>query len=201
MKLAKAQMVLGARMRKGLWLAASLLVVLALLMAGCTGQPEGFPEPPAPEIKKPFVEVSVSRLSIHCPTAVPPPRAYKYARMMFEFKIHNPNNVAVILENFEYAVYGEGHAVAGVETMVRGEYLDRTIAPSGATNIDFPLPYISKDEDSALWSEMVKGNVTWRIKGVAHIRTPTESLSVPFECIVKDYSLSIDERCLKGGEL
>jgi len=45
MKLAIAQMVLGARMRKGLWLAASLLVVLALLMAGCTGQLEGVKRP------------------------------------------------------------------------------------------------------------------------------------------------------------
>jgi hypothetical protein len=80
----------------------------------------------------------VSRLSIHCPTAIPGQQAYQYARMMFEFKIHNPNNVAVILEKFEYAVYGDGHAVAGVETMVWGEHLDRTIAPFGTTNPKFP---------------------------------------------------------------
>lgn len=67
--------------------------------------------------------------------------------------------------------------------------------PEGTTNVDFPLPYISKDEDPALWSEMVKGNVTWTIKGLAHMRAHTEKLSVPFECTVKDYSLQIDERC------
>lgn len=169
------------------WIVVSVLLVLGLLIGGFGCK--------APEIKKPFVEVSVSSLSIHCPTTMPPLRAYNYARMMFEFKIHNPNNVAVILEKFEYAVYGDGHAVAGVETMVRGEHLDRTIAPSGTTNVDFPLPYISKDEDPALWSEMVKGNVTWTIKGLAHMRAHTEKLSVPFECTVKDYSLQIDERC------
>jgi len=44
MKLAIAQMVLGARMRKGLWLAASLLMVMALLVGGCA-QPAPSPQP------------------------------------------------------------------------------------------------------------------------------------------------------------
>jgi LEA14-like dessication related protein len=155
------------------------------------------PKPtPTLDTKKPFPEVNVSKLSIHCPPGIPEPQAYKYARMRFDFKIHNPNDVAVILEKFEYAVYGDGHAVGGAERMVRGEYLDRSIAPHGTINIDFPLPYISKDEDPALWPEMVKGNVIWTIKGIAHIRYSGENeLDVPFECRVEDYSLQINERC------
>jgi len=158
-----------------------ILMVSAMILGSCT----------ATKVEKPFVEVSVSSLSIHCPTSVPPPQAYKLARMIVEFKIHNPNNAPVILDALEYEIYGDGHAVAGAETMVRGEHLDRTITPSGTTNVELLLPYISKDEDAVIWSKMIKGNVTWRIKGVAHLHTN----SVPFECTVKDYSLQIDERC------
>jgi len=154
------------------------------------------PKPtPALDTKKPFLEVNVSKLFILCPPAIPGPQAYKYARMMFDFKIHNPNDVAVRLEKFEYAVYGDGHAVAGAERMVRGEYPDKAIAPYGTINESFPLPYISKDEDPALWPEMVKGNVIWTIKGIARIRYSGNELDVPFECRVEDYSLQIDERC------
>jgi len=184
-------------------LIVAIAVILALVTSSC-GTPAPAPTPtpkptPAPDTKQPVLEVSVSRLSIHCPTSVPPPMAYSYARMMFEFKIHNPSAVAVTLEKFEYAVYGDGHTVAGAERMVSGEYPDRAIAPYDTTNVDFPLPYISKEEGPALWAEMAKGNVIWTIKGVAHIRTPAESISVPFECIVRDYSLSIDDRCLEGN--
>jgi len=184
-------------MRKGLWLATVLPVVLAFFVTGCTGPPEEPTETTTPEIQNTILEVSVSSLHISCPAAVMPEMAYKTARMWFEFKIHNPEDVAVILERFEYTVYRDGYTAARTETMVWGESLDRTIEPSDETSLDFPLPYISKVDDPALWSEMVKGNVTWRIEGVAHIRTPTESLSVPFECIVTDYSVDMDPRCLE----
>ena len=176
-------------------LTLAIAVILALV-SGCAAPEPTLTSTPAPDIKEPFLEVSVSGLSIHCPVGMPEPEAYKHARMRFEFTIRNPNNEPVILKKFEYAVYGDGHAVGGAERPVRGEYPDRAIAPYGTTNVDFPLPYTSKDEDPALWSEMVNGKVIWTIKGVAHIRTPTESSSVPFECIVEDYSLSIGERCL-----
>lgn len=184
-------------MRKGLWLVTCLPAVLALFIAGCTGPAEESPEPTKPEIQNTIIEVNVSTLSISCPAAVMPDMTYKTARMWFDFEIYNPDDVEVILESFEYAVYGNEHTVAESGTMVRGDNLDRTIAPFGVTPLDFPLPYISKDDDPALWSDMVEGNVTWRIDGVAHIRTPTESLSIPFECIVTDYYVDIDARCLE----
>jgi len=184
-----------------LMLTVATAVILAVVISSCIAPaPAPTPEPtltstPVPDINEPSLEVSVSRLSIHCPVGMPEQLAYKYARMVFEFKIHNPNDEAVILEKFGYAVYGDGHAVGGAERPVRGEFPDRAIAPYGTNNVDFHLPYISKDEDHALWSEMAEGNVIWTIKGVAHIRYSGDEFDVPFECTVKDYSLQIDERC------
>jgi hypothetical protein len=186
-------------MKKGLWLAAGWLVTFALLIAGCNGQSKESPEPTATEVQNTILGVSVSNLSITCPPAVPPEMQYKTARMHFTFAVRNPDeNETVILDKFEFAVYGDEYTVAGPETMVRGESLNMTIEPSGETELSFPLPYIVKDDYPVLWSEMVKGEVTWRIEGTAHIRTPNENLDVPFECIVKDYSINMDERCLEG---
>ena len=182
----------------------SLVLIIALLASAataCSG-PAATPAPTptrAPDTEGPFLEVSVSRLSIYCPAAVPEEQAYKYARMRFDFRVHNLTNEAVTLEEFEYAVSGDGRGADGAQKMVSGEHLDGAIAPYGTTDVDFPLPYISKDEDPALWSEMVEGNVIWTVEGAARIRTTSESLSVPFECVVESYSLSIDERCLEGN--
>jgi hypothetical protein len=183
---------------------ALAFLIVVLLASSCqyiTGEaltPVAEPEPtptPSLDTNKSFLEASVSRLSINCPASVPPPMAYSHARMMFEFKIHNPNDEPVILEKFEYAVYGDGHTVAGAERMVSGEYPGRAIEPHATANLDFPLPYISKDEDPALWSEMAEGKVIWAIKGVAHICFSGDELEEFFECTVEDYSLQIDERC------
>jgi hypothetical protein len=176
-------------MKKGLWLIIIWLVIPTLLVTSCTGE----------KTKNTILEVTVSGLSIICPVAVPPQLQYKTARMYFKFKIHNPNvDAAVTLDKFEYGVYGDEYAVAGPETIVLGESFNLTIEPSGDAELSSPLPYISKDDFPALWSEMAKGNVTWRIEGTAYIKTSVESLSVPFQCTVKDYSINMDERCLEG---
>ena len=185
-------------MKNGLRL-TMLLAALALLLTGCTGEPEESPEPTITETQNTILEVSVSSLSINCPPAVPPDIQYKTARMYFEFMVRNlDDSTAVILNKFEYEVYGDGYTVAGPDTKVSGESPNWTIEPSSDTTISFPLPYIFKDDYPALWSEMVKGKVTWRIEGKAYIRTLNENLDVPFECIVKDYSINMNERCLEG---
>jgi hypothetical protein len=184
-------------MKKGLLLTAGWLVALALIIVGCNGQLGE--SPPITETHNTILEVSVSNLSISCPPAVPPNIQYKTARMNFQFLVHNQDDDrAVILDKFEYAVYGEDYTVAGPDTMVKGESLNLNIAPGGETELSFPLPYVFKDNFPALWAEMVEGNVTWRIEGTAYIYTPTENLSLPFECTVEEYSISMDERCLEG---
>jgi hypothetical protein len=186
-------------MKKGLCLAAGWLVALALFITGCNGQSKESLEPTATEVQNTILGVSVSNLSITCPPAVPPEMQYKTARMHFTFAVRNPDeNETVTLDKFEFVVYGDEYTVAGPDTMVRGESLNLTIEPAGDVELSFPLPYIVKDDYPALWSEMIKGKVTWRIEGTAYIRTPAESLSVPFQCIIGDYSLNMNEHCLEG---
>jgi hypothetical protein len=184
-------------MKKGWLLTAGWLVTLVLFIVGCNGQPRE--SPTITETQNTILEISVSHLSLSCPPAVPPDIQYKTARMKLRFLVHNQDDdTAVILDKFEYAVYGEDYTVTGTDTMVRGESLNLNIAPGGETELSFPLPYIFKDDNPALWSEMIKGNVTWRIEGTAYILTYTENLSVPFGCTVENYSIDMGERCLEG---
>jgi hypothetical protein len=185
-------------MRKSLWLTTGWLAVSAILVTGCSGQAQESPEPTTSEIQSTTLEVTVSSLSISCPASVAPALQYKTARMYFKFKIHNPNvDAAVTLDKFEYMVYGNEYTVAGPDAMVRGESLNLTIEPSGDAELSSPLPYISKDDYPALWSEMAKENVTWRIEGTAYISTSNGQMNVPFECFVKEYHIDIDENCLE----
>ncbi len=185
-------------MKKSLWLLVSSPMLMTLLMLGCTGTTEEPAKTTTPENQNTLLDISVSSIHISCPASVMPDMAYKTARMWFDFEIHNPGETEVTLESFEYAVYGDEYTVTGADAIVRGEYPNRpAITPFGNTTLEFQLPYISRDENPALWAEMVKGNVTWRIEGVAHIRTSIASLDIPFECTVADYTVDMDERCLE----
>lgn len=148
------------------------------------------------EIKKSEVlEIRVANLSISCPTSVPPPKSSRTARMHIKLMITNPNDVEVTLDEYYYDVCGNGHSLGRVKAECG--YEGWVIPSFGTMNTSSPLPYVCRDavgED--MWFDVIKGKVTWKIKGVADIRFLNQSLNVPFECVIKKYSLRIHESCL-----
>lgn len=98
------------------------------------------------------------------------------ATLGIRLRMYNPNPFPATLDSADYSLYGNGN------------YLGNGIIPSrmdipanGARSVstDFDLSY--GGAAGVLWSALLEGRVSWRLTGIAHIRTAIGAIDVPFD--------------------
>jgi len=98
------------------------------------------------------------------------------AKLEVVLRIYNPNDVTATLDHIDYELYGNG------EFLGNGEFIRRVDIPPHSSRLVssyFTLDYTGALK--AIWSALKKGDIMWKIKGVAHIDTPIGILNIPFE--------------------
>ena len=101
------------------------------------------------------------------------------AKLEVVLRVYNPNDVTATLDRIDYELYGNG------EFLGNGEFIRRVEIPPHSSKL--VSSYFTLDYTGALktvWSAIKKGDVMWRIKGVAHIDTPIGTLDIPFEKVL-----------------
>lgn len=101
------------------------------------------------------------------------------AKLEIVLRIYNLNDVTATLDRIDYELYGNG------EFLGNGEFMRRVDIPPHSSKL--VSSYFTLDYTGALktvWSAIKKGDVVWKIKGVAHIDTPIGTLDIPFEKIL-----------------
>jgi len=101
------------------------------------------------------------------------------AKLEVVLRIYNPNDVTATLDRIDYELYGNG------EFLGNGEFIRRVDIPPH--NSKLVSSYFTLDYTGALktiWSAIKRGDVMWKIKGIAYIDTPIGTLDIPFEKVL-----------------
>ena len=101
------------------------------------------------------------------------------AKLEVVLRIYNPNDVTATLDRIDYELYGNG------EFLGNGEFIRRVEIPPHSSKL--VSSYFTLDYTGALktvWSAIKRGDVMWKIKGIAYIDTPIGTLDIPFEKVL-----------------
>ena len=144
--------------------ALAVFLVLILVMGGLWFTQEAAQREAMRTVQVSFDGVSVKSIGLTSAT------------LTIRLRMYNPNTITATLDRADYELYGNNNYLGN------GVIPQRIDIPAGGTRIvetDFVLSY--SGGAGVIWSSLIGGEVSWRIKGTAYFDTPLGTMNIPFD--------------------